>query len=94
MLSVGLHVLSFLRRLGWLVLAALLVGYYALESQVSLGPELQPPPASRPRVPGKLPWKWPTQLLRVQIPVFAGCLLTAGLLYGGRFEDWLRWVSP
>ena len=90
-LSVGL-VLSFLRRLGWLVLAALVVGHYALEARSPWIRNFSPLQLLIPEYRG-MHWKWPTQLLRVQLPVLAVCLVTAGLLYNGRFEDWLRWVA-
>lgn len=90
-LSVGL-VLSFLRRLGWLVLAALLVGYFALELRSPWVRNFSPLQLLVPEYRGSH-WRWPGSLLRYQLPVVAACLLTSGALYSGRFEDWLRWVA-
>lgn len=90
-LSVGL-VLSFLRRLGWLVLAALLVGYFALENRHPWVRNFSPLQLLVPEYSG-LHWKWPGQLLRFQLPMLAVGLVTAGVLYSARFEDWLRWVA-
>jgi len=90
-LSVGL-VLSFLRRLGWLVLAALLVGYLALEAKAPWVRNFSPLRLTIPEYVG-MRWRWPGQLLRFQLPVLAACLLASGLLYAARFEDWLRWLG-
>jgi hypothetical protein len=90
-LSVGM-LLSFLRRLGWLVLAALLVGYIALEARQPWIRGFSPLQLLVPEY-SSLHWRWPTRLLSFQLPVLAICLLGAGLLYNGRFEDWLRWLG-
>ena len=90
-LSVGM-VLSFLRRLGWLVLAALLVGYFALENREPWVRNFSPVQLLVPEYFG-LHWRWPGRLLRFQLPVLAVCLASAGVLYSGRFEDWLRWIA-
>ena len=90
-LSVGM-VLSFLRRLGWLVLAALLIGYFALEIRLPWIRGFSPLQLMVPEYTGHS-WRWPTRLLALQLPIMAVCLLGAGLLYSGRFEDWLRWLG-
>ena len=84
--------LSFLRRLGWLVLATLLIGYIALETQHPWVRAFSPLQLLVPEYTGR-DWRWPAPLLKFQLPVLVACLLGAGLLYSGRFEDWLRWLG-